>query len=131
MLNQPLTLEEFRKLFPEIDSDSYPDIAVKARLALAAKFFSEESWPDPEIRAHVMGLYTAHYLKLQGSAADGGNGDDNSGLGQVSSMSVDGASVSYDTSSSSEEGAGSWNLTAYGRELWQLIQLFGAGARQI
>lgn len=74
MLNQPLTLEEFRKLFPEIDSDSYPDIAVKARLALAAKFFSEESWPDPEIRAHVMGLYTAHYLKLQGSAADGGNG---------------------------------------------------------
>lgn len=39
MLNQPLTLEEFRKLFPEIDSDSYPDIAVKARLALAAKFF--------------------------------------------------------------------------------------------
>lgn len=130
MLNQPLTLEEFRKFFPEIDSDSYPDIAVKARLALAAKFFSEESWPDPEIRAHVMGLYTAHYLKLQGSA-DGGNGGDNSGLGQVSSMSVDGASVSYDTSSSSEEGAGSWNLTAYGRELWQLIQLFGAGARQI
>ena len=45
MLNQPLTLEEFRKLFPEIDSDSYPDVAVKARLALAAKFFSEETWP--------------------------------------------------------------------------------------
>lgn len=99
MLNQPLTLEEFRKLFPEIDSDSYPDIAVKARLALAAKFFSEESWPDPEIRAHVMGLYTAHYLKLQGSAADGGNGGDTSALAQVTSMSVDGASVSYDTSS--------------------------------
>ena len=43
MLNQPLTLEEFRKLFPEIDSDSYPDVAVKARLALAAKFF----WKKP------------------------------------------------------------------------------------
>lgn len=83
------------------------------------------------IRAHVMGLYTAHYLTFAKSAAGGGNGGDNSGLGQVSSMSVDGASVSYDTSSSSEEGAGSWNLTAYGRELWQLIQLFGAGARQI
>ena len=131
MLNQPLTLEEFRKLFPEIDSDSYPDVAVKARLALAAKFFSEETWPDPVIRAHVMGLYTAHYLTFAKSAAGGGNGGDNSGLGQVSSMSVDGASVSYDTSSSSEEGAGSWNLTAYGREVWQLIQLFGAGARQI
>lgn len=78
-----------------------------------------------------MGLYTAHYLTFAKSAAGGGNGGDNSGLGQVSSMSVDGASVSYDTSSSSEEGAGSWNLTAYGRELWQLIQLFGAGARQI
>lgn len=42
MLNQPLTLEEFRKLFPEIDSDSYPDVAVKARLALAAKFFRKK-----------------------------------------------------------------------------------------
>ena len=107
MLNQPLTLEEFRKLFPEIDSDSYPDIAVKARLALAAKFFSEESWPDPEIRAHVMGLYTAHYLKLQGSAADGGNGGDTSALAQVTSMSVDGASVSYDTSSPTAASCGS------------------------
>ena len=56
MLNQPLTLDEFRKFFPEIDSDSYPDIAVKARLALAAKFFSEDSWPDPDIGARVRAL---------------------------------------------------------------------------
>lgn len=126
-----LTLEEFRQLFPEFTQDDYPDTAVRARLALAAKFFSTETWPDPEIRNHVMGLYTAHFLKLAGSAADGGNGGDTSALAQVSSMSVDGASVSYDTSGSAEEGAGTWNLTAYGRELWQLIQIFGAGARQL
>lgn len=47
MLNQPLTLEEFRKLFPEIDSDSYPDIAVKARLALAAKFSQRKAGQIP------------------------------------------------------------------------------------
>lgn len=126
-----LTLDEFRQLFPEFKSDAYPDTAVKARLALAAKFFSEKTWPDPQIRHHVIGLYAAHFLKLSGSAAEGGNGGDNSALAQVSSMSVDGASVSYDTSGSAEEGAGTWNLTAYGRELWQLIQVFGAGARQL
>ena len=126
-----LTLDEFRQLFPEFKADVYPDTAVKARLVLAANFFSEETWPDPEIRNHVIGLYAAHFLKLAGSAADGGNGGDNSALAQVSSMSVDGASVSYDTSGSAEEGAGTWNLSAYGRELWQLIQVFGAGARQL
>lgn len=130
-MGKQLTLDDFRLRFPEFDADSFPDIAVKARLALAAKFFSAESWPDDEIRMHVCGLYAAHFLKLAGSYAEGGSGGDNSALSQVSSMSVDGASVSYDTGTASEDGAGTWNLTAYGRELWQLIQVFGAGARQI
>lgn len=126
-----LTIEQFRANFPEFIEDNFPDSAVKIRLSLAAKFFSEDTWTDPEIRNHVIGLYAAHFLKLEGSAAEGGHGGDNSALAQVSSMSVDGASVSYDTNTSAEDGAGTWNLTAYGRELWQLMQLFGAGARQL
>ena len=53
------------------------------------------------------------------------------GTGIVSSKSVDGASVSFDTSTGAEQGAGFWNQTAYGREYWQLIQMMGAGGVQI
>lgn len=77
-----------------------------------------------------MGLYAAHYLTAYGSTASGGNGNGGM-LGVVASKSVDGASVSYDTSTGTEEGAGFWNMTAYGRELYQLMQIFGAGGIQI
>ena len=30
-----------------------------------------------------------------------------------------------------EQGAGFWNSTPYGRELWQLMRVFGAGAVQL
>jgi hypothetical protein len=49
----------------------------------------------------------------------------------VASKSVDGASISYDNATTAQEGAGFWNASIYGRELYQLMQLFGAGARQI
>ena len=117
--------------FPEFRTDHYPDGAVAVRLLLADKFFSPVIWKDKEVRDHVMGLYAAHYLQAAGSAASGGSGKGGAALGVVSSKSVDGASVSYDTSSVAEQGAGFWNATAYGRELHQLMRIFGAGAVQI
>ncbi|MCI5850579.1 MAG: hypothetical protein MR009_03365 [Sutterellaceae bacterium] len=39
--------------------------------------------------------------------------------------------MSFDTGSVTETGAGSWNATAYGRELYMLLKIFGAGARQL
>lgn len=126
----PLTVEAFRETFPELTADKYPDSAVKIRLALANKFFAADRFDDEQVREHVMGLYAAHYLTAHGSSASGGNGASGT-LGVVSSKSVDGASVSYDTSTGTEEGAGFWNLTLYGRELYQLMQIFGAGGIQI
>lgn len=127
----PLTLEDFREIYPELTEDKYSDTAVKIRLSLADKFFAADRFDDPDIRAHVMGLYTAHYLTAYGPAASGGIGSGGGTLGVVSSKSVDGASVSYDTSTGTEEGAGFWNLTLYGRELYRLMQIFGAGGVQI
>lgn len=124
----PQALKVFRETFPEITEDKYPDAAVRIRLSLADKFFAVDRFEDAEVRAHVMGLYAAHYLTAYGSTASGGNGGT---LGVVASKSVDGASVSYDTSTGTEEGAGFWNMTAYGRELYQLMQIFGAGGIQI
>jgi hypothetical protein len=125
-----LTLSDFRERFPEFDAEDYPDSAVNARLALAAKFFTEDIWTDEAVRLHAEGLYAAHFLKLHGSSAAGGNGG-GSAEAPVSSKSVDGVSVSYDTSSASYSTGGMWNATAYGKELYALIRVFGAGARQI
>lgn len=126
----PQALKVFRETFPEITEDKYPDAAVRIRLSLADKFFAVDRFEDAEVRAHVMGLYAAHYLTAYGSTASSGNGNGGT-LGVVASKSVDGASVSYDTSTGTEEGAGFWNMTAYGRELYQLMQIFGAGGIQI
>lgn len=127
----PLTLTEFRAAFPSFTEALYPDAAVEIRLALANDFFRTPRWGDGDLRKHVMGLYTAHYLSAFGSQSQGGNGQGSSAMGVVSSKSVDGASVSYDTTSTAWSGAGFWNSTPYGRELWYLMHTFGAGAIQL
>lgn len=125
-----MDLEFFRSAYPEFDSLQYPDAAVLVRLKLAEKFFSEELWPDEDVRAHCIGLYAAHFLAAHGSRAAGGEGG--AGVtGVVSSKSVDGASISYDVGSTVEQGAGFWNATPYGRELYQILRVFGAGAVQL
>lgn len=128
---QPLTVERFRETFPSFTSDLYPDSSVSVRLKLADRFFSDPVWTeDLEVRDHVMGLYTAHCLEAAGSKASGGSGGGD-GAGIVSSKSVDGASVSYDTTTGAWDDAGFWNLTPWGRELWYLMSVYGAGAIQL
>ena len=127
-----MTVLQFRGLFPAFSESLYPDFAVETRLALGEAFLSEKVWKPQAVRVHAVGLYTAHYLAAYGSASAGGSGkSEGSGMGVVSSKSVDGASISYDTGSTVEQGAGFWNSTPYGRELWQLMRVFGAGAVQL
>jgi hypothetical protein len=127
-----MTVWQFRELYPSFTEALYPDFAVETRLALGEEFLSEKVWRKVSVRTHAVGLYTAHYLSAYGSASSGGSGkSEGSGMGVVSSKSVDGASISYDTGSTVEQGAGFWNSTPYGRELWQLMRVFGAGAIQL
>ena len=128
--SKPLPLEDFRAAFPGISESDFPDAAVSVYLALADRFFDPVLWSDEATRRHVMGLYAAHYLAGRGSASVGvkkGQG----AVGIVSSKSVDGASVSYDTGTASESGAGFWNATPYGKELYRLLRIFGTGAVQL
>ncbi len=127
-----MTVDSFRKNFPAFTAELFPDDAVSVRLSLGDVFFSKRSWVPENLRDHVVGLYTAHYLAAYGSAEAGGSGKNSgTGMGVVSSKSVDGASISYDTGSTTEANAGFWNATPYGRELWQLMRVFGAGAIQL
>lgn len=127
-----MTVSQFRELYPAFSTELYPDLAVETRLALGEAFLAETVWKPQAVRLHAVGLYTAHFLAAYGSSASGGSGkSEGSGMGVVSSKSVDGASISYDTGSTVEQGAGFWNSTPYGRELWQLMRVFGAGAIQL
>ena len=129
-----MTIDEFRAAFPAFSPEAFPDEAVQFRLNLAAAWFTAQPWADESIRDYVQGLYVAHLLATLGSAAVGGSGTGamaGSSSGIVSSKSVDGVSISFDTGAVTAEGAGFWNATPYGRELWNMFLLFGAGARQL
>lgn len=127
-----VTIAEFREAFPTFTQELFPDPAVQLRLDLGEAFIDPKLIGDEEIWSHMVKLYAAHYLAVAGSAASGGSGTGaGAGMGVVSSKSVDGASISYDTSSTAIADAGLWNATAFGRELLSLLRVFGAGAIQL
>lgn len=125
-----LTVAQFREMFPVLTEALFPDSAVQIRLTMADKFFSVTRWGEGDIRDYAMGLFSAHYLTANGSQTECG-GSSGSAMGVVSSKSVDGASVSFDTSSTTWSDAGFWNATPYGRELFFLMRIYGAGAVQL
>ena len=124
--------QEFVEEFPEFaDVVEWPVPRVEFRIALANRFVRVCGLDDAVAR-HLKGLYTAHYLAAQGPSTESGILEKGAlGGGVVSGKGVDGASISYDTSTGTEEGAGFWNLTLYGREYWQLMQMLGAGGVQL
>lgn len=127
-----LCYQEFLNAYPEFsDPVAWPKSRVEMRLVLADSFVRTFGLCD-SVAKHLKGLYTAHYLAAHGSSTASGTLVGGAlGQGIVSSKGVDGASVSYDTATGSEEGAGFWNTTVYGREYWQLIQGLGAGGVQL
>lgn len=131
-MSYKLTYQDFIVAFPEFsDEVSWPVLRVEMRIELANQFVRVCGLSDA-VAAHLKGLYVGHYLAAYGPSSESGelaNGSEGSGI--VSSKSVDGASVSYDTVTGAEAGAGFWNLTKYGREYWQLMQMLGAGGVQL
>jgi hypothetical protein len=85
----------------------------------------------------VAELYCAHEITLERAAMDQGTlasatgaGTPTGPSGVITSKSGDKLSASYDTTVASEEGAGYLNLTIYGKRIYRLFQLFGAGPIQ-
>ena len=128
-----VSIADFRAAFPAFTPDAFPDESVSYRLTLAEAFFSPAVWSDENVRGHAICLFVAHNLAMYGSVNAGGDGSTMAGTasGAVASKSVDGASISFDTGAFMDEDAGIWNATPYGRELWWMMQIFGAGARQL
>jgi hypothetical protein len=127
-----VAVADFRTAFPEFgDATVYPDGAVTAALATGSLMVDDTRWQGLAVRG--VELYAAHTLVLSTAASKAAaRGQALAGpSGPIASKGVGPASVSYDTTSGVEEGAGVYNLTVYGRQFWQLAQMAGAGGLQL
>lgn len=127
-----VTASSFRTDFPEFASTTnYPDSLVTFWIGLAGKLHSEDRWGD--VLDYGIELFVAHNLVLERQAAKSAATGAVPGVasGAVAQKTVDKVSVSYDTASAMEPGAGHWNLTTYGQRWIRLVSMFGAGGLQL
>jgi hypothetical protein len=122
----------FKGHYPEfVCPDTYPVSQVQFWLDTAYSLLNVQRWGRQLDMAAE--LYCAHNLALearaQASAANGGIPGE--AVGILNSKSVDKVSAGYDTGSSTETGAGHWNLTIYGTRLYRFMKMFGSGPIQI
>jgi hypothetical protein len=109
-----MTPAEFRAAFPEFgDVAKYPDATIIFWSGLGVKMLNKDRWGA--IYVEGLMLYTAHYVTIAGQNARSGAVPGNAGGGAQSQKAVGKVSVSNDTASVTEEDAGQWNATNYGR----------------
>lgn len=126
-----MDINQFRAEFPEFDQTKYPDSMVIFWSNFGEQMVKENRWQSQ--KPFGVKLFTAHHLVLARSNL---NSSEVGGLpGQVSgptaSKTVGAASISYDTNSTLEMGAGHWNMTSYGKMFIRYAKMFGAGAVQL
>lgn len=127
-----VTPEQFVQDFPSFsDTSMYPGHAVNMYLTLATKVLNARRFGD--YLPLVTELWAAHFLTLDAKdsevAAEGGIMGQTGG--QISSKSIGGVSVNFDTAAGLEEGAGHWNLTTFGKRFIRLARMAGTGGVQI
>lgn len=128
-----MDITEFRLAFPEFaDETKYPDPMITFWSSAADLLLNETRWGT--LYTHGIWLFTAHNIIL--ASADVASADSGAypgaGIGGlVSNKGVDGVSIGYDTGATRLEGAGNYNMTKYGRELWWLMNLVGMGGYQV
>jgi hypothetical protein len=137
--------------FPEFSNQSaYPPAVIAYYLALANVMLNPCFWGGPSPNAPPQGtpvsppqamidfgaeLFVAHNLVLeyaaQRAAATGGLPGTQTGA--IASKGVGPISVSYDNGATEFEAgnAADYNLTTYGKRLWRMIQMAGAGPLQL
>lgn len=130
------TIQGFRESFPAFTVELFADSRLAFWLGLAQKQLPQKRWDDLWVEGCY--LYTAHYLSLEALANKSTNGtggvDAAAGAIVSSSKSVGGVSKSEGRAGAAATGnpeAGQWNDTIYGRQLWQLIRIVGAGVGQV
>lgn len=122
------TIVEFRAVFPEFaNATTYPDAQLTYWLGIALQMLNVDRWGD--LLSHGAYLLVAHNVSQAATRAASMSlgGVVNAAGSKVTSKSVDKVSMSYDVTSSAEEGAGNWNMTTYGQQYIRQARLMGAG----
>lgn len=122
-------VQQFRQDFPEFANVAqYPTSVINFWYGVAKKFLDPNRWCD-SINTGLE-LYVAHNVVLQAQSQRAVNAGGDPGLrtGVIAAENSGDQSVSYDVSSTAEQGAGFWNKTSYGQQYYHLAMLFGAGA---
>lgn len=126
-----MDIATFRTNFPEFTEALYPDSMVTFWSNFGEVMVLEKRWST--VKPQGVALFTAHHLVLAKANVDSSTSGGLPGqtTGPIASKAVGSVSVSYDTNSTLETGAGHWNQTSYGKQFIHLARMFGAGAYQI
>jgi hypothetical protein len=133
-----ISFAQFTADYPEFASANQAQFTLYQNRAVQ---YLVGSWGPPAVNPTDPSQYTqydfgmeliiAHFLALAAfrakAAAAGGPP---LGRGVISSESAGPNTVSYDIASATEEDAGHWNLTDYGRDFIQQARLIGAAPTQ-
>ena len=127
-----VTVAQFRLDFPEFsDNAVYPNSMIQFWITYAPKLLNPNRWQD--LMDLGTELLVAHAVSLAGKnlavAAAGGTPGQSSG--PLQQKTVGQVSASYDTLAGTEPGAGWYNLTSYGVQLYGMMQTVGMGGMQL
>lgn len=118
--------DTFRAAYPQFgDLSAVAPATVAYWLTVAVARLPPSRWLN--LLNEGLALFVAHKVALGLAAARNGG----LGGGVVSSKSVGGVSVAYNTELGTEEGGGAYNLTVYGREFLRLARMVGMGGMQL
>lgn len=120
---------QFRLNFPEFsDVVRYPDPMLDFWAEVGVLSLIAERWKT--LYDYGVQLFVAHNITLAAvnAAAGAAGGVPGQMTGVTSNKAVGSVSVGYDTQTTAEQNAGTWNTTSYGKQLIRLARMIGAGA---
>lgn len=115
-----MTYLEFIDTFPEfVNLVDYPKTRVEFWLDFATNFVNTQRWSS--MTNYGISLLTAHQLAMEKMTKNG------QVKGVITSKTVDSVSYTQDVKLTTYAKAGYFNLTTYGIQYWNLVQMMGAG----
>lgn len=139
--NPPFTLDDFKTLYPHFfggDVPAVPDAMYASVLTMAHGAIKASRYKSAW--RLCMGLFVAHFITLYLESAASGGGDGGGGVvesgktkGNISSMSVDGVAVAFDSSQtlSDLDGFAGWKSTNYGVQLATIAKMYSMGGMYV
>ena len=137
-----MTVDEFRAAMPAFDTSGDPDSglfgddAITYWLTIASKQINHDRFAadgDETVYNLATCQFVAHNLAFEAFSQKSTSAGAIPGLasGLLAAKAAGDVSVTYDTGSVLEMGAGHWNYTVYGKRFFQLMMMMGAGPLQI